>query len=364
MTFCGRVDATHSVTIILSNRHNMHTTNTCPPTKATQDFFTSALPEALDVALRSRKNEHGGMPVGVLCVQKKDIADLRKRLEAAFGKFNLSRVDRVTADLVLMHLPVNVAGALDDPAAAPEAASELVATLIADGSIATYYSGVRTQDAALGRPLARPPPVSGARFTFAEIFAGVGGFRLGLEPLGGRGVFASEIEKWAMKAYQTHFPADGALMVGDISGVYASSLPAVDLLTAGFPCQPFSDRGRRPGLLDDRGQLYRELVRLLIARQPAAFLFENVSGLVTMEGGSRSMRGERRAADVAETSDHFTPGATFTRILAELTACGYRVSWRVLSSRHWLAQHRERVYIVGFRTNLGVERMEWEADAS
>uniref|UniRef100_A0A6V2SFC8 Cytosine-specific methyltransferase n=1 Tax=Emiliania huxleyi TaxID=2903 RepID=A0A6V2SFC8_EMIHU len=250
---------------------------------------TTSLDAALDAALRSRRSDHGGVPVGALLVPKRKLTSCRAALEAAVGDLRHGTrsdvrhalvVDRVTPDMFLLHVPATVAGVLDDPAAAPAELAAAVASAVG-ASGAVFYSGVRRCDALFGRalpPLA-PRPGPPEAFTFAEVFAGIGGFRLGLEPLGGRCVFAAELDRAASRAYGAHWPAGGEPRAGDISSVHAADLPAFDLLTAGFPCQPFSDRGSKAGLLDLRGQLYRELVRLLSARQPAAFLFENVASL-------------------------------------------------------------------------------------
>ena len=99
---------------------------------------------------------------------------------------------------------------------------------------------------------------------------------------------------------------------------------------------------------DPRGQLYLELLRILRARQPASFLFENVARLVTIDGGRRSSCN----TDPLDPLGGCVVGATFALMLERFAACGYAVTWRVLNSRHWLPQMRERVYIVGIRTDL------------
>lgn len=107
---------------------------------------------------------------------------------------------------------------------------------------------------------------SSHRFSFAEIFAGIGGFRLGLEKLGGQCVLTSEIDRNASSTYLEHWPS--AHIIGDISEYGCDALPGFDILTAGFPCQPFSNRGNGEGLSSNKGQLFRELVRLLRAKKP------------------------------------------------------------------------------------------------
>jgi DNA (cytosine-5)-methyltransferase 1 len=247
--------------------------------------------------------------------------------------------------------------------------------------LANYFSGVRRQDPILKSVTHFSKPKGLCRFTFAEIFAGIGGFRLGLEPTGGCCVLASEIDKGAIKTYETNF--GGTELVGNIIDNYSDMLPAFDVLTAGFPCQPFTIRGTQEGTNEERGQLYLELVRLLKAHQPKAFLFENVVGLVTMDGGSRSGDSPARAntggvpnkgrasgawennslAEGLQAANSFTVGRTFKGILAAFGECGYNISWRVVNARHWLPQFRERVYMVGFRNDLG-KKMDWNLDGA
>jgi len=137
-----------------------------------------------------------------------------------------------------------------------------------------------------------------------------------------------------------------------VSDVYADDIPDMDILTGGFPCQTFSARGKQKGLGDPRGQLYLELVRILKMKQPKAFLFENVAALVTMDGGRRNKRTEPLSAIVI--------GQTFKLMLEAFKEVGYHVSWRILNSRHWLPQMRERVYIIGIRKDLSSHGMLWE----
>ena len=172
-------------------------------------------------------------------------------------------------------------------------------------------------------------------FTFGELFAGIGGFRLGLEAIGGRCVFANEMNPYAASIYRKHFGASAktasgsSLIEADILDLYESrDIPNdMDILSGGFPCQPFSSRGKQEGFNDERGQLYRDIVRVLRACHPKSFLLENVAGLVRME-------------------------SSFSTILRAFEECGYTVSWRVCNSRHYVAQQRERVFIVGIRNDL------------
>ncbi|CAE7805186.1 dsaVM [Symbiodinium necroappetens] len=163
-------------------------------------------------------------------------------------------------------------------------------------------------------------------FTFAELFAGIGGFRLGLERLGGNCVFASEIEPYTRDMYLHNF-GNAPAVAGDIQEVDASAIPPHDILVAGFPCQPFSALGTQPAFDDDRGLLFREILRILEASQPNFFLLENVPGLLRCDDGR-----------VLET------------IKAELSQAGYDVLVETVNAKALTAQARKRVFIIGFRT--------------
>jgi len=163
-------------------------------------------------------------------------------------------------------------------------------------------------------------------------------------------VLASEIDEAARSTYAANFGSSE--LVGDISGLYAGQgLPSFDVLTGGFPCQSFSCRGEQRGMEDPRGLLFSELVRLLRCCQPKAFLFENVAALVTIDGGRRNKRTEPLSATEV--------GTTFRHIMDAFQAEGYVVEWKILNSRHWLPQMRERVYVVGFRADQGVSTIDW-----
>ena len=192
------------------------------------------------------------------------------------------------------------------------------------------------------------------KFTFVELFAGIGGFRFGLEAIGGQCVLASERDEVACAIYRRQFgPED--LNEGDMLDLVSEDYPSngFDLLTAGFPCQPFSVRGEQKGLDDDehRGQMYQELVRTLMEERPKYFLFENVVGLLKMEGGEASHRLGKHV---------FKPGKVMNVILDAFRSCGYKVQWHVVNSKHFIPQHRERVYFFGSLLELDCPDMEWE----
>jgi DNA-cytosine methyltransferase len=167
----------------------------------------------------------------------------------------------------------------------------------------------------------------GPRFTFAECFSGIGGFRIALEAAGGQCVFACEYCRFATAAYQRHWP-DGPKPVGDIRRIVAAQVPAHDVLAAGFPCQSFSNAGRGKLFDDPRGQLFYELVRLVAGCQPRCVLLENVRGLLTRPGALDEVR----------------------RALGEI---GYpRLHVRLLDAALLVPQRRRRLFIVGFRDDV------------
>jgi len=165
-------------------------------------------------------------------------------------------------------------------------------------------------------------------FSYIELFAGVGGFRLALDRLGGRCVFASEVDRFCIKNYQMNFNGDRP--AGDINRIPSDSIPEHDLLVGGFPCQPFSSSGSKAGLADtEKGMLFREITRILKDKQPKGFLLENVRGLLLHDNGN-----------------------TFTIIRTELEECGYTVFFELVDAVSLLPQERKRLYIIGIRNDL------------
>lgn len=166
-----------------------------------------------------------------------------------------------------------------------------------------------------------------ANFTFIDLFAGIGGIRLGFEAVGGQCLFASEWDEAAQKTYQVNF---GHSPAGDITKISSDLIPDHDILTAGFPCQPFSIIGAGLGFADTRGTLFFEIERILRDRRPDSFLLENVRQLTTHD-----------------------KGRTLKAILAHLKELGYYVHWAVLNALDFgLPQKRERIFMVGFREDL------------
>lgn len=150
--------------------------------------------------------------------------------------------------------------------------------------------------------------------------------RLGFEKAGFEVVYSNDIDKYACETYRANF---GEIDERDIRSVDPLSLPAFDVLLAGFPCQPFSLIGKRDGLDDPRGQLFNEVVKFLNVRQPRAFVLENVKNLIK-----------------------HNKGETYKLVKSALKSAGkgYSVSEQILDSRNFgVPQHRERVYIVGIK---------------
>jgi DNA (cytosine-5)-methyltransferase 1 len=198
---------------------------------------------------------------------------------------------------------------------------------------------VRRTELAVSEPLLGEPasPVAAhgerrpGRFTFVDLFAGIGGIRIGLARAGGTCVYSCEIDRFARHTYEANFgPCEGA----DIRDVDASSLPDHDVLAAGFPCQPFSiagvskklSLGRQHGFQDEKsGNLFFEITRILDTKRPPLVFLENVKNLRTHDRGR-----------------------TFAVIVSRLEGLGYNVESRVIDARPWVPQHRERTFIVGF----------------
>lgn len=172
-------------------------------------------------------------------------------------------------------------------------------------------------------------------FHFIDLFAGIGGTRLGFETAGGSCVLSAEWDRFARATYQENFPeGPNHVFASDITKVDARSIPDHDVLLAGFPCQPFSlagvskknSLGRAHGFLDEtQGTLFFDIARILASKRPRAFMLENVKNLAGHDGG--------RTFDVI-------------RDVLEVEL-GYRISYRIIDARSWVPQHRERLIIVG-----------------
>ena len=178
-----------------------------------------------------------------------------------------------------------------------------------------------------------PPPPHTPALRFIDLFCGIGGFRIGFEKAGCECVFSCDWDQWSQKTYAANFSEAPA---GDVHSIHAADIRAHDILCAGFPCQPFSlagvskknSLGRLHGFDDaTQGNLFFEITRLLKYHRPAAFLLENVKNLKSHD-----------------------KGRTFQIIHRTLTEeLGYHVHVAVIDARHWVPQHRERIFLAGFR---------------
>ncbi len=189
------------------------------------------------------------------------------------------------------------------------------------------------------------PKNTDAEFTFIDLFAGIGGLRMGFETHGGKCVFTSEWDSYAQKTYLANHAVDHDI-IGDISPyIQENAVPDHDVLLAGFPCQPFSiagvskknAMGRKHGFeCETQGTLFFDIAKIIQDKRPKAFLLENVKNLVSHDKGN-----------------------TFRIIQHTLTEeLGYKIHYRVIDAKGFVPQHRERIFIVGFREDT---EFTWDA---
>lgn len=178
-----------------------------------------------------------------------------------------------------------------------------------------------------------------AKYRSIDLFAGIGGIRLGFDNAFGKDietVFVSEWDEYAQKTYKANFK-DSFDIAGDITVIDEKDIPSFDICLAGFPCQAFSIAGRHQGFNDDfkgknRGNLFLDVVRICEYHKPKVIFCENVKGLVMHDKGN-----------------------TFRVIRKAFQDIGYHVFWKVLNSKDYgVPQNRERIYIVAFRDDLNV----------
>ena len=181
------------------------------------------------------------------------------------------------------------------------------------------------------------------KFTFIDLFAGIGGMRIAFDRAGGQCVYSSE---WNKYSQQTYFANFGEQPEGDITKVNAADIPDHDILVAGFPCQPFSiagvskknSMGRATGFEDKtQGTLFFDVCRILKEKRPKAFMLENVKNLCSHD-----------------------KGRTFQVIRESLDELGYEIFYKVLDGQNYVPQHRERILIVGFDRERYGEKIDFE----
>ena len=161
---------------------------------------------------------------------------------------------------------------------------------------------------------------------FFDFFAGIGGFRLGMEMAGHECVGHCEIDKYANASYMAmHHPKESEVFFEDVRTINAADMPECECYCFGFPCQAFSIAGKQGGFSDTRGTLFFEVMRLAKERHPEILFAENVKGLLHHEGGR-----------------------TFQTIITTMGELGYFVEWQLLNSKYFgVPQNRERVFIIG-----------------
>lgn len=171
-------------------------------------------------------------------------------------------------------------------------------------------------------------------YTFIDLFAGLGGFRLALESLGAKCVYSNEWNKYAQEVYYENF---GDMPEGDITKVDEKTIPNHDILCAGFPCQPFSISGKRKGFEDSRGTLFFDVARIVKQKKPKVVFLENVKNFATHDNGN-----------------------TLKVVQKTMKELGYTFHKKVLNAVDYgIPQKRERIYMVCFRTDLDIKKFSF-----
>lgn len=176
--------------------------------------------------------------------------------------------------------------------------------------------------------------IKGEKFTFIDLFAGIGGFRIALESSGGKCVFSSEWDENSQKTYANNF---GDIPSGDITKISEKDIPDHDVLCGGFPCQAFSISGKRNGFSDTRGTLFFDVARIAKYKQPKILFLENVKNFAKHDNGR-----------------------TLKTVLKTLDEIGYSAFFQILrSSDFGVPQARERIYIIAFRKDLKINEFHY-----
>jgi DNA (cytosine-5)-methyltransferase 1 len=171
-------------------------------------------------------------------------------------------------------------------------------------------------------------------YTFIDLFAGLGGFRIALESLGAKCVYSNEWDEPVRRVYENNF---GDIPEGDITKVDENTIPDHDILCAGFPCQAFSISGKQKGFEDSRGTLFFDVARIVKAKKPTIVFMENVKNFATHDNGQ-----------------------TLEVVKATMEELGYTFNQRVLNAADYgVPQKRERIYMVCFRDDLSIDEFEY-----
>lgn len=198
-------------------------------------------------------------------------------------------------------------------------------------------------------------PSRNKNFTFIDLFAGIGGFRLAMQNCGGECVFSSE---WDKPAQQTYFANYGEVPFGDITKEEIKSMipDYFDILCAGFPCQPFSNAGLKKGIEDTRGTLFYEIAEILRDHQPKAVLLENVRGLISNDKGN-TFRTIIRTITGMGYKCNLTPELIEN---GSLSAIQKEASKMVLSAKDYgVPQNRPRIYVVLWRKDISLNEFKY-----
>lgn len=173
----------------------------------------------------------------------------------------------------------------------------------------------------------KPRKQKKGKFTFIDLFAGIGGIRTGFEHVGGECVFSSEWDKFAQLTYRENF---GEIPHGDITKITAAEIPSFNMLLAGFPCQPFSQAGLKRGFDDTRGTLFFDIARIVEYHRPEVVFLENVKNLAGHDKGN-----------------------TLKVIVKTLEDMKYKVHYRILNAKDFgVPQNRARIYIIAFKHDV------------
>jgi DNA (cytosine-5)-methyltransferase 1 len=199
--------------------------------------------------------------------------------------------------------------------------SDIYCNLFLKSPIAQYFHDTYPINLGLSWDVPFPPPKS-KKFTFIDLFCGIGGFRIAMQNIGGHCLFSSDIDPNVKNVYETNF---GDLPFGDITKIDKNVIPPHDILAAGFPCQPFSISGLKKGFEDTRGTLIYQVFKIINLRSPKVVFLENVKHLI-----------------------HHDKGRTLDIIIKNLKKLGYKVSYELLNAKDFgVPQNRERLIIIG-----------------
>lgn len=184
------------------------------------------------------------------------------------------------------------------------------------------------------------------KFSFIDLFAGIGGIRLPFQEIGGKCIFSSEWDKFAQKTYAANF---GEVPYGDITKIDTSEIPRHDILLAGFPCQAFSQAGLKKGFNDTRGTMFFEIQKILVNKRPKAFLLENVKQLKGHDKGNtlNVILNILEGNNINEIPDDIPISNEIKEALS--SKLNYQVFYKILRAADFgVPQNRERIFIIGF----------------